>query len=220
MPKPEEMITKQQFEEKSDGEEYLHMAAWAVVLRQFEHAAAVPCGSLYDRLVAMVFAFHSLEGFLNFVGDKIAPQVWANEREVFKDSGFAGKLADIYERCDISVPEKGRRPYSTIIELEELRNAMAHPKTVKTQDTMKFVEGKQPPYFAKSYLEKVVTIENALRAHHDVKQIADEIHKAAHAKFPHVDLGSHALEGIHGTRTSSTRALDKLQFPRTKPRKD
>jgi hypothetical protein len=91
------MTMKRRFTEESESEEYLHKTAWSVVLRQIEHAEATPHGVLYDYLVAMVFAFHSLEGYLNFVGDKIAPELWADERETFKNTGLFGKLAAI--RC-------------------------------------------------------------------------------------------------------------------------
>jgi hypothetical protein len=153
------------------------------------------------------FAFHSLEGYLNFVGDKIAPELWADERETFKKTGLFGKLTAICERCSISVPDKGRRPYATVAELRNLRDAMAHPKTRKVRGRIEFVEGKPPPLFAKSYLASLVSHEKTLRARDDVKQIADHIHQAAGARFPHAGLGRDALEGIHSTRSTSTRLL-------------
>ena len=108
------MQKKQKFLEEADSEEYLHKAAWQVVMRQIEHAETDQTGALYDDLVAMVFAFHCMEGYLNFVGAKIAPELWKHEKERFGRTGIAGKLNAICERCGVAVPDKGRRPYSTV----------------------------------------------------------------------------------------------------------
>lgn len=200
--------TKRRFEESASGEEYLHKDAWTVVRRQIEHADANPCGALYDDLVAMMFAFHCIEGFLNFVGDKIAPELWKDEKERFKASGIDGKLEEICKLCGLSKPKKGRRPYQTISTLKTLRNQMAHPKTRKTESVKQFEEGKTSPLFQKPYLSTLVSHEKATQARDDVKCIADEIHKAARVKFPDADLGVDALEGILAMRTTGTRLAE------------
>ncbi|MBV8088907.1 MAG: hypothetical protein JO139_04915 [Alphaproteobacteria bacterium] len=58
------------------------MVAWSVVWRQIKHADTSPRRVLYNYLVAMVFAFYASR-LSNFVGDEIAPKLWANEREEF-----------------------------------------------------------------------------------------------------------------------------------------
>lgn len=197
------MTNKPRLVEESCSEEYLHKTAWSVVTRQIEHADANPTGALYDDLVAMVFAFHCMEGYLNFVGEKIAPDLWADERTRFRSTGITGKLRAICERCGIDVPEKGRRPYSTVSELKKLRDCMAHPKTHKVSSRVEFVEDKPPPLFATSYVATLVSHRKALRARDDVKSIADEIHRAAVARFPRVGLGREAFGGTHSVRSSS-----------------
>jgi len=57
-----------------------------------------------------------------------------------------------------------------------------------------------------------VSHEKALRARDDVNCIADEIHKAARAKFPHADLGTDALGGIMGATTGKTREVDPIEW--------
>jgi hypothetical protein len=189
--------------EKSTGEEYLHKIAWVVVKRQIAHAEANPKGRPHDYLVAMVFAFHCMEGYLNFIGEKIAPELWADEKTAFRDTGLTGKLTAICERCGIHVPKKG-----TLSELKTLRDRMAHPKIYKTSKTVEFAEDNPPPLFAKSYLSSLVSHQKALKARDDVKRIADEIHGAAVSRFPHAALGHDALEGIFSMRSSSTRLSD------------
>jgi hypothetical protein len=70
---------------------------------------------MYDDLVAMVFASHTLEGYFNFIGDKISPGVWQNERDI--QGGLEGKLALILRECGLPYFDKDRRPYATIAAL-------------------------------------------------------------------------------------------------------
>jgi hypothetical protein len=206
------MPTKRRFEERSSGEEYLHKSAWCVVGRQLEYAVANPRGALYDDLVAMMFAFHCIEGFLNFVGEKIAPDLWEDEKNQFIGTGIDGKLDAICKQCGLSQPDKGRRPYSTLSMLKVLRDAMAHPKIHRTQSVKPFTEGKKPSLFSKTYLSELVSHEKAVRARDDVKRIADQIHKSARGKFPDADLGTDALEGIMATTTGETRQVGQVRF--------
>ncbi len=81
---------KRKFVGTSEGEEYLHKETWRVVKRQFERPDNPNRGAMYDDLVAMVFAAYTLEGYLNFVGDRILPGVWQNERGI--EGGLEGKL--------------------------------------------------------------------------------------------------------------------------------
>ncbi len=95
---------------ESEGEEYLHKEAWRVVVRQFKRPDDPKKGALYDDLVAMVFMSHSLEGYLNFLGDKVLPKVWKCERDI-KD-GIEGKLALILQA--VSVRRRPRDYCSTV----------------------------------------------------------------------------------------------------------
>lgn len=199
-------MVKRRFAEEASGEEYIHKVVWRVVKRQVAHVEANPKGALMDDLVALVFASHALEGYANFLGAKIAPDLWANERELFRNSGLDGKLVVLHERCGLTAPEKGRRPYSTVRELKRLRDGIAHPKTiVLLPRRTEYVEGKEPPLFARGYLEQLVGHERALRAMEDVKAIADRLHGAAMARFPNKHLIPNALEGILSMRSTSTR---------------
>jgi len=201
-------MKKRQFIEKSEGEEYLHKETWQVVNRQFERPEDSRTGAMYDDLVAMVFAFHTLEGYLNFVGDKVLPEMWRNERKEFKETGITGKLAAVLEACGLEPFEKGRRPYSTVQALKKLRNSIAHPKTYKPKCRKVYSEGKEPPMFPKSLLETLVTREKALQARDDVRGVVDRIQAAAVAKFPKLHLGVDGLEGIMSQRSHSAKRLE------------
>jgi len=145
------MVERRRLVEESEGEEYLHKDVWRVVQRQLDYAETNPQGALYDDLVAMVFAFHAIEGYLNYVGEKIAPDLWRDEKTKFSENGVTGKLAAICERCGLGSPDYGKSPYGTLSELKKLRNAMAHPRTRKTGGTVEYDERKPPPLFPRSW---------------------------------------------------------------------
>jgi hypothetical protein len=199
---------KRKFVEDSEGEEYLHKETWRVVKRQFDRPEDSRKGAMYDDLVAMVFASHSLEGYLNFIGDKILPEVWKNEKEAFSGAGIEGKLATISTECGLEPFDKGRRPFSTVKALRRLRDSIGHPKTYKPKSSKVYSEGKEPPMFPKTYLGSLVSHEKARRARDDVRAIVDRIHDAAVAKFPKLNLGDDGLEGIMSMHSHSAKLRD------------
>jgi hypothetical protein len=194
---------KRRIVEETEGEDYLHKYVWRAALRQLEQAKKKLPGSIYEDMVAMTLAFHALEGYLNFLGDKIAPELWEKEREVFRSGGIMGKLTELHQRCRLPVLSKGRQPYSTIKSLEKLRNCIAHPKTIKTRSIKEFDEDKERPLFPPSMLEGLVSHTRAIQSLERVKFIADSLHKAAGDLFPDAGLGSSALEGSMAINTSS-----------------
>jgi hypothetical protein len=202
------MVKPRQLIEESEGEEYLHKVVWRVVQRQIDYAERNPKGALYDDLAAMVFAFQALEGYLNFAGEKIAPDLWRDEKSQFSNDGIAGKLAAICECCGLAPPDYGRRPYRTVRELKKLRNTVAHPRPLKIGGTVKYDERKPPPLFQRPYLSKMVDHRRAMRARDDVKDITCQIHAAARQKFPAAHLGPDALDGIMSMRTSTIRLCE------------
>src|SRR4051794_8056667 len=111
-----------------EGEHLLHRILWQVVERQLSNASKNPSGSFYDDLAAMVFASHALEAYVNFVGERLDPEFWKDERIHFRATGFAGKLSKILELCGIEEPSKTERPYSTVWTLKALRDRIAHAK--------------------------------------------------------------------------------------------
>lgn len=199
----EASLKKRTFSEEASGEEYVHKTVWQVVRRQVAHAEANPNGAMLDDLVAMVFASHALEDYANFLGSKIAPALWSDERKQFR--GLAEKLAVLHEKCGLPPPEKGWRPHSTVQELKLLRDCIAHPKTIVSESRQtEYVEGKMPPLFKPSYLEQMVNRERAVRAMEDVEAIAGRLHEAALTRFPNTGLLPNALEGILWTRSTSS----------------
>jgi hypothetical protein len=91
-------------------------------------------GWFNPSLVAMVFAFHTVEAHLNYVGEKLAPDLWKDERNFFRKEpyrGFDGKLRKVMELVGLAWPEPVERPLKTILELKNLRDRIAHGKSEK-----------------------------------------------------------------------------------------
>ena len=204
-PTERKVPAKRRFIEEISGEDYLHKHVWRTVTRQLEHADKNPKGASYDQLVAMVFTSHALEGYLNFLGDKIAHELWINEQEHFKSTGLDGKLAVLHEKCGLPMLEKGKRPYSTITDLKRLRNKITHPKTIRTETKKEYDEGKERPLFQQYYLDKAVTHQKAHQAMTDVEEVIERLHAEALLKFPNAKLGVKALTGVLSTSSISGR---------------
>src|SRR5688572_20133205 len=92
-----------------EGERFIHKELWRVVERQLDHAKRIPSGAFYDHLVAMTFAFHTLEAYLNYVGEKLAPDIWKDERNYFRKEpfrGFDGKVRKVLELVGVAEPAR------------------------------------------------------------------------------------------------------------------
>jgi hypothetical protein len=177
------------------GEGFLHRKLWIVVRRQIEHATEKPKGASYDHLATMVFASHALEAYFNFVGERLAPDFWKDERKHFRATGFAGKVKKVLELCTIPEPDKNSRPYRTIWELKELRDLIAHAKIEKFFEAIDHSDDETPERY-KTPLDLMVTPEKARVAADDVREFANMIHTAARRLVRDLWFGETAFEGV------------------------
>lgn len=175
--------------------------------RQIAHSERFPQGSLYDDLIAMVFAFHALEAYLNYIGEHLAPEVWANEREFFQKQpyrGFDGRIRKIFELCEIAESDRGTRPYSTVWLLKDLRDFIAHGKTEKISQVVEHGAHEEAPW-AKTQLSEYVTKERAYEARDDIAAIAQQIHDAARPRVNDIWFGKGPFDGLLGHNQISSR---------------
>ena len=70
------------------------------------------------------------------------------------------------------------------------------------------MDGKEPPLFAKGYLDKAVSKAKALRAMDDAKAIVDRLHEAAMVRFPFSGLLPEGVEGILHIRSTTAQLKD------------
>lgn len=88
-------------------------------------------------LVAVTFAFHAFEAYINFAGEHLAPDLWADEQNSFRKDpyrGWKGKLRKVLELTNVPW-EPDARPLKTVIELQELRDSIAHGKAERFSGT-------------------------------------------------------------------------------------
>jgi hypothetical protein len=161
------------------GETCLYQMLWRVVQRQIGHAAERPKEPFDDhRLVIMVFAFHTLEAYLNFVGERLAPELWDNERTEKSIRSFPGKMRKVLEICNIADPDRNGRPYSTVWKLKNLRDMVSHGKIEKFREIVDYTaDGTLQRY--ETPLDQILTPENARVAHDDILEFIGIIHSAA-----------------------------------------
>jgi hypothetical protein len=186
------------------GDIFLHRYVWRVVERQLEHAQINPTGSFYDHLVAMVFAFNTLEGYLNYVGSHLAPKLWEDERNEKSIRSFSGKAAKVFELCGIPEPNKAARPYKTIWELQGLRDKIAHPKPIPFSKKFHHTDEEPAPSPNHVPLDELVSLEKVRTTVHDVRELMAAIHAAARIKIDDVWFGEEGLGGPLSHATGST----------------
>jgi len=78
---------------------------------------------------SILTAFLAFEGFIKFVGDEIAPEVWKKEREFFAGPefrGISGKLDYLFSLFQGIKVNKGEEPYQTFQKIKKIRDSLAH----------------------------------------------------------------------------------------------
>ncbi len=71
------------------GEEITHRLLWQIAKEQVEEGLERETGWFNPSVVARVFAYHTVEAHLNYVGERIAPEIWEMNATSFLMSLFA-----------------------------------------------------------------------------------------------------------------------------------
>jgi hypothetical protein len=147
------------------GELYTHRLLWECCIELSEAAEKTRRlgRSLFNfELSSMLMAFLTYESYINFLGDRLAPEIWKREKEYFNEipyKGIEGKLKMVCEICHISNIEKNRRPYQTIKELSSLRTYLSHAKPDKYEKVVRHARGMDPkmfyPKLTKGFLKSI-----------------------------------------------------------------
>jgi hypothetical protein len=190
----------------TEGENFTHRLLWCVVARQIENAEARRNGALYDHIAAMVFALHSFEAYLNFLGVRLAPDIWTDERNFFRKEpyrGFEGKVRKVFELCRLSEPDRLARPCSTVWALKALRDEIVHGQIQTFSQTYSHNVGEEPPLFQGRF-DNLVSCDKALEAKQDIHAVACMLHIAARPHVTDVWLGDDPFCGPHGHATGTS----------------
>jgi hypothetical protein len=142
--------------------------------------------ALFFSLSAMLMMYFAFEGYLNWLGLLIAPEVWDKEKEFFSRppyQGTLGKYLYLSKVLVLQVPDKSEGPFQTAKELQQLRDKSVHPRSESGERNVKFVEGKFPPSY-RSWLATKVSAKKRDRAEKDIKTLVNELHQAAKVHYP------------------------------------
>jgi hypothetical protein len=143
-------------------------------------------------------AFHTVEAYLNFIGDHLAPEIWEDERNFFRREpyrGWDGKLRKVMELVEMPWPHPIERPLKTILELRDLRDLIAHPKPEKLNSETLHAEGTEAPFLASTLRSKFTPKDKVGKAVHDVEQFLNHIHRLALPRVDDILFGTDALRG-------------------------
>ena len=191
------------------GEIFTHKILWECCLRQMETAKRRKKGSKYFHISAMLLAYLTYEAYINFLGDRFAPEIWAKERDFFtskKYQGLEGKLKFLIEKIPITGIKKGQRPYQTIKKLKSLRDFLNHGKVDKYEKIIVHHRDKEPPLFG-SYgkLDILVSPKLAEIAISDVREFIEFLHVQAMKRSSDIWFGDEPLDGIHSHSSGDSR---------------
>ena len=152
---------------------------------------------LAARLSGLIFAFFSLEAYLNHLGRKTSPDIWEGEkeREYFSGrkkidghrySGPTGKLQFLYSKCGLFYDENSEE-MRTIRKLKQFRDILVHGKTEEAVLPVSCRPDEIPELIVPEVWQYV---QGGLRedAYLHGRNVIERLHKAALAAFPDVGL--------------------------------
>ncbi len=180
-----------------EGEQILHRLLWDIVEQESKLSGERERGWSYPNIVAMVFAFHTIEAYLNYVGERLAPETWKDEWNFFQREpyrGWKGKLRKVMELVGLSwTPED--RPLKTILELKDLRDLIAHGKPEKFAGEIVHPPDTEAPTPVSMLRQMVSPKEKLETVLPDVEQFLNHIHSLAAPNVKDPWFGSEALRG-------------------------
>ncbi|MEW6406231.1 MAG: hypothetical protein AB1649_30970, partial [Chloroflexota bacterium] len=119
----------------------------------------------YYALAAVLFSFMAFEGYLNWLGSRIAENVWRNERDFFSRppfKGTLGKFSYLVTLLHLEMPDPSKGPYQTALEVHRLRDSIAHTTPEYGENEVEFPPGNFPPMY-RGKLAKRITTKTAQR---------------------------------------------------------
>ena len=132
---------------------------------------------------ALLNGFLAFEGFINFVGLKLFPDIWVDERRFFSGDdykGIEGKVAYLFEKFGMHL-SKGQEPYQTFKKVKGIRDILAHPKPHQYCKTTEIADSDDRPLL--SYKTQWDEFENrdavSAALNEGIKKLAEQIRRKA-----------------------------------------
>lgn len=181
-------------------ETYNHRILWATAQKNLARSRESENDTLYFSLSAMLMMYFSFEGYLNWLGYLIAPEVWEIEKDFFSKPPYQGTLGKYLFLSKVLVlesPDKSKGPFQTVKELQDLRDKAVHPRSERGTSNVKYSEGKFPPHH-RSCLATKVSAKKRDIAEKNIQKLVNELHQAAKFHYPGIIDTSEPFVGILG----------------------
>ena len=121
------MAAKKKIQVHSTSKTLTYTYCWVAASRALKIAQGVN-GTIYERMMAGVFAAFTVEAYLNHLGQSRIPNWSMLEKKLGPDDKLVVIQDWLHFRVDIS-----RRPFQTLAQMMQLRNLLAHGKTEDTK---------------------------------------------------------------------------------------
>jgi hypothetical protein len=187
-------------EREQQYETYNHRILWATAQKNLAQSRESENDALYFALSAMLMMYFAFEGYLNWLGHLIAPEVWESEKNFFSKEpyqGTLGKYLFLSKVLVMELPDKSKGPFQTVKDLQQLRDKAVHPRVERGKKRVKFTEDKFPPSH-RSWLSTKVSSQKRDKAEKNIQHLVNELHKAAKVHYPDVIDTSEPFVGILG----------------------
>lgn len=188
---------------------FAHKVLWDSSQRHLSIAGERPQDSWMLHLSAGLLAAAAFEAYLNYLGEEMLPQVWAQERKYFSSEpyrGTAGKLRRIAEEIKWRLPSKSHKPFSGLLELQNLRDKMVHARPKKTSYRRIHKANEFPPV-PSTWLYREAPAKRIRTLIADAEAFAVALHSAVlRSEFRNAIFGSHPFLGSLGFGTHSVKA--------------
>ena len=184
---------------------FAHRLLWDSSQLQLAIAKERPDDTWMLHLSAGLLAAAAFEAYLNYAGEELLPEIWAEERTFFateKYKGTYGKLKRIAEEVQLSLPPRDRTPLAGVIELQTLRDRIVHARPKKKEYRQVHKIG-QWPKLPSTWLYQEATPIRVKRMIVNVEELAVQIHRSANSVFFDQLFGAHPFHGISGFATHS-----------------
>jgi hypothetical protein len=193
-------------------ESYAHKLLWESACRHLTLAESNLQDSWFLHLSAGLLAAAAFEAYLNYIGEEILPDVWAEERSFFAQSNYKGtfgKLKRIAEEVDWQLPRRDRLPLSSVVELTALRHKMVHARTHKV-NWKHTHRADQLPAFPPGWLSAEAKPATIRRLINRTEEFAVLLHSQIQSSdLRYCVIGSHPLVGMLGFGSYSARATHR-----------
>lgn len=194
-------MSKVDIEEEIFTHEYL----WRSGSKLLQQAEAKEEGSYYYLLPSLLMSYLAYEGFINFSGYVLLPELWKNERQYFRNKGIEGKLEVIVKELGSFSWEKEERPYRTVKCLKSFRDIASHAKVQPRRYAANTEADGTHFTFEHVWDEYIASVDAVKQARIDIKVFCDALLVEIRKKSDHLHLLHDAFEGslASGSGTSS-----------------